>query len=107
MEEAVPMNVLKPCCLAILLFLTACASQQPAWERDTTPPTDPAGITLQPAEQMHNHITTGRLFPLLSHYQTPAKTLYFIYPAARRQVLKITLLGDFLAESLQSESEAE
>lgn len=66
-----------------------------------------AGITLQPAEQVQGHIAAGRLLPLLGHYQSPAKTLYFIYPAARRQVLKITLLGDFLAESLQSESEAE
>ncbi len=66
-----------------------------------------AGITLQPAEQVRDHIATGRLFPLLSHYQPPAKTLYFIYPAARRQVLKITLLGDFLAESLQAEPDAE
>ncbi|HEH9400473.1 TPA: LysR family transcriptional regulator [Aeromonas sobria] len=66
-----------------------------------------AGITLQPAEQVRDHIAAGRLRPLLGHYQTPAKTLYFIYPAARRQVLKITLLGDFLAESLQAESEAE
>jgi DNA-binding transcriptional LysR family regulator len=66
-----------------------------------------AGITLQPAEQVREHIAAGRLLPLLSHYQTPAKTLYFIYPAARRQVLKIALLGDFLAESLQSELDAE
>lgn len=66
-----------------------------------------AGITLQPAEQVRDDIASGRLLPLLSHYQTPAKTLYFIYPAARRQVLKITLLRDFLAESLQSEPEAE
>ncbi|MGY3910846.1 LysR family transcriptional regulator [Aeromonas piscicola] len=66
-----------------------------------------AGVTLQPAEQVREHIAAGRLLPLLSHYQTPAKTLYFIYPAARRQVLKIALLGDFLAESLQSELDAE
>ncbi|TNH97543.1 LysR family transcriptional regulator [Aeromonas sobria] len=66
-----------------------------------------AGITLQPAEQVQGHIAAGRLLPLLSHYQSPAKTLYFIYPAARRQVLKITLLGDFLAESLQAEPDAE
>lgn len=46
------MNVLKPCCLVILLFLTACATQQPAWERDTTPPIDPAGITLQPSRTL-------------------------------------------------------
>ncbi|MGL6413126.1 LysR family transcriptional regulator [Aeromonas veronii] len=61
-----------------------------------------AGITLQPAEQVREHIASGRLLPLLGRYQSPAKTLYFIYPAARRQVLKITLLGDFLAESLQA-----
>ncbi|CAJ1900275.1 HTH-type transcriptional regulator DmlR [Aeromonas veronii] len=66
-----------------------------------------AGITLQPAEQVREHIAAGRLLPLLGRYQSPAKTLYFIYPAARRQVLKITLLGDFLAESLQAESEPE
>lgn len=66
-----------------------------------------AGITLQPAEQVRDHIAAGRLLPLLGRYQSPAKTLYFIYPAARRQVLKITLLGDFLAESLQAESEPE
>ncbi len=66
-----------------------------------------AGITLQPAEQVQGHIAAGRLLPLLGHYQPPAKTLYFIYPAARRQVLKITLLGDFLAESLQAEPDAE
>ncbi|MGL4918313.1 MAG: substrate binding domain-containing protein [Aeromonas allosaccharophila] len=66
-----------------------------------------AGITLQPAEQVRDHIAARRLLPLLDHYQSPAKTLYFIYPAARRQVLKITLLGDFLAESLQAESEPE
>nr|WP_307772843.1 LysR family transcriptional regulator [Aeromonas veronii] len=59
-----------------------------------------AGITLQPAEQVREHIAAGRLLPLLGRYQSPAKILYFIYPAARRQVLKITLLGDFLAESL-------
>ncbi|WP_253865513.1 LysR substrate-binding domain-containing protein [Aeromonas sobria] len=66
-----------------------------------------AGITLQPAEQVREHIAAGRLLPLLGGYQSPAKTLYFIYPAARRQVLKITLLGDFLAESLQAEPEPE
>ncbi|MGN5013290.1 LysR family transcriptional regulator [Aeromonas veronii] len=66
-----------------------------------------AGITLQPAEQVREHIAAGRLLPLLGRYQSPAKILYFIYPAARRQVLKITLLGDFLAESLQAESEPE
>lgn len=66
-----------------------------------------AGITLQPAEQVHEHIAAGRLLPLLGRYQSPAKTLYFIYPAARRQVLKITLLGDFLAESLQAGPEPE
>ncbi|WP_235672054.1 substrate binding domain-containing protein [Aeromonas veronii] len=66
-----------------------------------------AGITLQPAEQVRDHIAAGRLLPLLGRYQSPAKTLYFIYPAARRQVLKITLLGDFLAESLQAEPEPE
>ncbi|MFM5647975.1 LysR family transcriptional regulator [Aeromonas veronii] len=66
-----------------------------------------AGITLQPAEQVREHIAAGRLLPLLGRYQSPAKTLYFIYPAARRQVLKITLLGDFLAESLQAEPEPE
>ncbi|MFM4970920.1 LysR family transcriptional regulator [Aeromonas veronii] len=66
-----------------------------------------AGITLQPAEQVREHIAAGRLLPLLGRYQSPAKTLYFIYPAARRQVLKITLLGDFLAESLQAESDPE
>lgn len=66
-----------------------------------------AGITLQPAEQVREHIASGRLLPLLGRYQSPAKTLYFIYPAARRQVLKITLLGDFLAESLQAEPEPE
>ncbi|WP_337074927.1 LysR family transcriptional regulator [Aeromonas veronii] len=66
-----------------------------------------AGITLQPAEQVRDHIAAGRLLPLLGRYQSLAKTLYFIYPAARRQVLKITLLGDFLAESLQAESEPE
>ncbi len=54
-----------------------------------------AGITLQPAEQVSDHIASGRLLPLLGRYQSPAKTLYFIYPAARRQVLKITLLGIF------------
>lgn len=66
-----------------------------------------AGITLQPAEQVRDHLAAGRLLPLLGRYQSPAKTLYFIYPAARRQVLKITLLGDFLAESLQAEPEPE
>ncbi|QWZ81638.1 MULTISPECIES: LysR family transcriptional regulator [Aeromonas] len=66
-----------------------------------------AGITLQPAEQVREHIAAGRLLPLLGRYQSPAKTLYFIYPAARRQVLKITLLGDFLAESLQAGPEPE
>ncbi|MBL0447037.1 LysR family transcriptional regulator [Aeromonas veronii] len=66
-----------------------------------------AGITLQPAEQVRDHIAAGRLLPLLGRYQSPAKTLYFIYPAARRQVLKITLLGDFLAESLQAWPEPE
>ncbi|HIC8799020.1 LysR family transcriptional regulator [Aeromonas veronii] len=66
-----------------------------------------AGITLQPAEQVSDHIAAGRLLPLLGRYQSPAKTLYFIYPAARRQVLKITLLGDFLAESLQAWPEPE
>lgn len=66
-----------------------------------------AGITLQPAEQVREHIAAGRLLPLLGRYQNPAKTLYFIYPAARRQVLKITLLGDFLAESLQAGPEPE
>ncbi|MGL5306603.1 MAG: LysR family transcriptional regulator [Aeromonas veronii] len=66
-----------------------------------------AGITLQPAEQVRDHIAAGRLLPLLGRYQSPAKTLYFIYPAARRQVLKITLLGDFLAESLQAGPEPE
>ncbi|MFM5480998.1 LysR family transcriptional regulator [Aeromonas veronii] len=66
-----------------------------------------AGITLQPAEQVSDHIAAGRLLPLLGRYQSPAKTLYFIYPAARRQVLKITLLGDFLAESLQAGPEPE
>ncbi|WP_421285407.1 LysR family transcriptional regulator [Aeromonas veronii] len=66
-----------------------------------------AGITLQPAEQVREHIAAGRLLPLLGNYQSPAKTLYFIYPAARRQVLKITLLGDFLAESLQVGPEPE
>lgn len=66
-----------------------------------------AGITLQPAEQVRDHIAAGRLLPLLGRYQSPAKTLYFIYPAARRQVLKITLLGDFLAESLQAGLEPE
>ncbi|WP_421331772.1 LysR family transcriptional regulator [Aeromonas veronii] len=66
-----------------------------------------AGITLQPAEQVREHIASGRLLPLLGRYQNPAKTLYFIYPAARRQVLKITLLGDFLAESLQAGPEPE
>lgn len=63
-----------------------------------------AGITLQPADQVRDHIAMGRLHPLLSHYRIPAKTLYFIYPAARRQVLKITLLGDFLAEALADKS---
>lgn len=66
-----------------------------------------AGITLQPAEQVRDYLAAGRLLPLLGRYQSPAKTLYFIYPAARRQVLKITLLGDFLAESLQAEPESE
>ncbi|WP_421316568.1 LysR family transcriptional regulator [Aeromonas veronii] len=66
-----------------------------------------AGITLQPAEQVREHIAAGRLLPLLGRYQSPAKTLYFIYPAARRQVLKITLLGDFLAEFLQAGPEPE
>ncbi|MFB2751703.1 substrate binding domain-containing protein, partial [Aeromonas veronii] len=42
-----------------------------------------AGITLQPAEQVSDHIAAGRLLPLLGRYQSPAKTLYFIYPAAR------------------------
>ncbi|WP_323942320.1 LysR family transcriptional regulator [Aeromonas hydrophila] len=63
-----------------------------------------AGITLQPADQVQEHIATGRLLPLLDTYRIPDKTLHFIYPAARRQVLKITLLGDFLAEALRHRS---
>ncbi|HAU4929036.1 LysR family transcriptional regulator [Aeromonas hydrophila] len=63
-----------------------------------------AGITLQPAEQVQEHIVAGRLLPLLDTYRIPDKTLHFIYPAARRQVLKITLLGDFLAEALADTS---
>ncbi|WPC70665.1 LysR substrate-binding domain-containing protein [Aeromonas hydrophila] len=63
-----------------------------------------AGITLQPAEQVQDHIAAGRLLPLLDTYRIPDKTLHFIYPAARRQVLKITLLGDFLAEALRPDS---
>lgn len=63
-----------------------------------------AGITLQPAEQVQEHIAAGRLLPLLDTYRIPDKTLHFIYPAARRQVLKITLLGDFLAEALADKS---
>ncbi|WP_323876887.1 LysR family transcriptional regulator [Aeromonas hydrophila] len=66
-----------------------------------------AGISLQPAEQVRDHIAAGRLLPLLDTYRIPDKTLHFIYPAARRQVLKITLLGDFLADSLQAEPEPE
>lgn len=66
-----------------------------------------AGITLQPADQVQGHIAAGRLLPLLGHYQSPAKTLHFIYPAARRQVLKITLLGDFLAEALRPDAAPE
>jgi len=54
-----------------------------------------AGISLQPADQVRDHIAT---------YRIPDKTLHFIYPAARRQVLKITLLGDFLAEALADKS---
>ncbi len=47
------MNVLKSCCLVILLCLTACATQQPSREpRDTTPPIDPAGISLQPSRTL-------------------------------------------------------
>ncbi|MFE8726871.1 LysR family transcriptional regulator [Aeromonas hydrophila] len=63
-----------------------------------------AGISLQPADQVQEHIAAGRLLPLLDTYRIPDKTLHFIYPAARRQVLKITLLGDFLAEALQPDS---
>ncbi|MGL6606125.1 LysR family transcriptional regulator [Aeromonas hydrophila] len=63
-----------------------------------------AGITLQPAEQVQGHIAAGLLLPLLDTYRIPDKTLHFIYPAARRQVLKITLLGDFLAEALADKS---
>lgn len=63
-----------------------------------------AGISLQPAEQVQGHIAAGRLLPLLDTYRIPDKTLHFIYPAARRQVLKITLLGDFLAEALADKS---
>jgi DNA-binding transcriptional LysR family regulator len=66
-----------------------------------------AGISLQPAEQVQEHIAAGRLLPLLDTYRIPDKTLHFIYPAARRQVLKITLLGDFLAEALQPDAEPE
>ncbi len=54
-----------------------------------------AGISLQPADQVQGHIAAGRLLPLLDTYRIPDKTLHFIYPAARRQVLKITLLGIF------------
>ncbi|MGN5128990.1 LysR family transcriptional regulator [Aeromonas hydrophila] len=63
-----------------------------------------AGISLQPAKQVQEHIAAGRLLPLLDTYRIPDKTLHFIYPAARRQVLKITLLGDFLAEALADKS---
>lgn len=63
-----------------------------------------AGISLQPADQVRDHIAAGRLLPLLDTYRIPDKTLHFIYPAARRQVLKITLLGDFLAEALADKS---
>ncbi|MCP3325668.1 LysR family transcriptional regulator [Aeromonas hydrophila] len=63
-----------------------------------------AGISLQPADQVQGHIAAGRLLPLLDTYRIPDKTLHFIYPAARRQVLKITLLGDFLAEALADKS---
>ncbi|EPU3916520.1 LysR family transcriptional regulator [Aeromonas hydrophila] len=63
-----------------------------------------AGISLQPADQVQEHIAAGRLLPLLDTYRTPDKTLHFIYSAARRQVLKITLLGDFLAEALADKS---
>ena len=63
-----------------------------------------AGISLQPADQVQEHIAAGRLLPLLDTYRIPDKTLHFIYPAARRQVLKITLLGDFLAEALADKS---
>ncbi|MBK7002979.1 MAG: transglycosylase SLT domain-containing protein [Rhodoferax sp.] len=47
------MIVFKRCCLVILLCLTACATQQPSKDaRDTTPPSDPAGITLQPSRTL-------------------------------------------------------
>lgn len=84
------MNVLKLCCLVILLCLTACATQQPSKDaRDTTPPSDPAGITLQPSRSLEKPAlpfwrrantetdTTGSQVPLMpiTAQQTASRTV--------------------------------
>lgn len=56
------------------------------------------GITLGPETALYQEIRSGRLVPILEHYQGPVKPMSVVYPSSRRPTVKLRSFVEALVD---------